>query len=166
MRSRVAPEFVIATTKRTSERFFRGSLNETVLTALSTFHWLVRQRTAGRRVVSVLPEHLPSVFEEPVVPGLEEAMTAKWTWLVEREHPWRRQLWIKGRRITAGDLARTIEIEGWSSDQAADEFDLPVVAVDEAIRYLAENRELVLAEEQENRLAAAATVQPEAASAR
>lgn len=81
-------------------------------------------------------------------------MSPTWTWLVERDHPWRRQLWIKGRRMTAGDLARTVEIEGWPVERAADEYDLPVEAVEEAQRYLAANRDLVVAEEQENRLAA------------
>lgn len=99
-----------------------------------------------------------------MLPGLEGAMTAKWKWLVEREHPWRRQLWIKGRRVAAGDLARTVEIEGWSAGQGADAFDLPVDAIEEAMQYLAENRELVLAEERENSLAAAAGVQKELAS--
>lgn len=159
-----APAFVIATTKRSAERFYRGSLNETVLAALSLFQWLVRQRSAGRRVIAVPADQMPNAFEEPVLPGLEEAMSPKWNWLVEREHPWRRQLWIKGRRIAAGDLARTVEIEGWSPEQAADEFDLPVDAVEEAVRYLAESRDLVLAEERENLLAAATGAQSEFAS--
>ena len=149
-----APDYVISNARRTAERFFRGSLNDTVIAALATFHWFVRERRAGRRVISVAPDQLPGLFEEPVIPGLEEAMSPAWTWLVERDHPWRRQLWIKGRRMTAGDLARTVEIEGWPAERAADEFDLPVEAVEEAQRYLAANRDLVVAEEQENRLAA------------
>jgi uncharacterized protein (DUF433 family) len=74
--------------------------------------------------------------------------------LVARPHPWRRQPWIKGRRITAGDLARTVEIEGWTPERAASEFDLPIEAVLEAQRYAASHRDLVLAEEAQNALAA------------
>lgn len=153
------PEFVVRTTRRTADRYFRGSLNDTVVTALATLNWLVRQRRAGKRVIAVPATDMPNVFEEPVVPGLEEAMSEQWIWLVEREHPWRRQLWIKGRRLSAGDLARTLEIEGWDADQGAHEFDLPVEAVEEAQRYLVANRDLVLAEERENRLAVQATGQ-------
>jgi uncharacterized protein (DUF433 family) len=76
------------------------------------------------------------------------------TFLVARPHAWRRQLWIKGRRITAGDLARTVEIEGWTPERAASEFDLPLHAVLEAQRYAASHRDLVLDEEAENALAA------------
>jgi uncharacterized protein (DUF433 family) len=100
---------------------------------------------------------LPASFEEAVVAELEEALRNQWTWLVVREHPWRRQFWIKGRRLTAGDLARTVEIEGWDAERAAHEFDIPLEAVEKALRYLAANRDLVLAEERENEIAAQAT---------
>jgi uncharacterized protein (DUF433 family) len=56
--------------------------------------------------------------------------------------------------VTAGDLARTIEIEGWTVEQAAAEYDLPVEAVREAVQYLATHRDLVIAEERENAIAA------------
>ena len=90
----------------------------------------------------------------PVVPGLEERLRHRTTWLVDRPHPWRRQPWIKGRRVTAGDFARTVEIEGWTPERAAQEYGLPVEAVLEAMGYLATHRELVIAEERENALAA------------
>jgi hypothetical protein len=60
---------------------------------------------------------LPRAFEEPVIAGLE-ALGQERLWLVKRDHPWRRQLWIKGRNMTAGDLARTVAIEGWSAEEA------------------------------------------------
>lgn len=151
-----APEHVIAGARRTADRYFRGSLSDAVVGALATFQWLARQRMAGRRVISVAADHLPEAFEEPVIPGLEQAMADKWIWLVEREHPWRRQLWIKGRNITAGSLARTMAIEGWTPDEAAHEFDLEPEAVLEAQRYAELNAALIEAEEAEDRMAAEA----------
>jgi hypothetical protein len=62
--------------------------------------------------------------------------------------------------LAAGDLARTAEIEGWNPEQAASQFDLPVDAVFEAQRYLSLNRDLVVAEERENALAAASGAAP------
>lgn len=91
-----------------------------------------------------------------MIPELEEAVTTKWTWLVEREHPWRRQLWIKGRRITAGQLARAAEVEGWTPERAAHEFDLEVEAVLEAQRWAADHEALIEAENAEDRMAALA----------
>jgi hypothetical protein len=122
--------------------------------SVSLLVWLIEVREQGRRVVSVDAAEMPDQYGEPVVPGLEELLVPAWTWLVARPHPWRRQLWLKGRRITAGDLGRTTEIEGWSPEQAAAQFELPVEAVLEAQRYLALNRDLVVAEERENALAA------------
>jgi hypothetical protein len=83
-----------------------------------------------------------------------EGLGHRWIWLVSREHPWRRQLWIKGRSIAAGDLARTVAIEGWTAEEAAREFDLPVDAILEAQRYAGVHRDLIAAEEAENRIAA------------
>lgn len=96
---------------------------------------------------------LPGTFEEPVIAGLER-LGHEWTWLVSRDHPWRRQLWIMGRAIAAGDLARTAVIEGWTAEETAREFDLPVDAVLEAQRYAETARDLILAEEAENRIVA------------
>ena len=99
-------------------------------------------------------DRLPDRFEEPVLPGIEEQLAGDWTWLVARPHPWRRQLWLKGRRMTAGDLARTIEIEAWTPERASTEYDLPLDAVVEAQRYAQAHRDLILAEERENAIAA------------
>jgi uncharacterized protein (DUF433 family) len=116
--------------------------------------WVIEAKRGGKRVIAVRRDRIPDQFEEPVLTGIEEQLLTDPTWLVERPHRWRRQAWIKGRRMTAGDLARTIEIEAWSPERAASEFDLPLDAILEAQRYFAANRELVLAEEQENALAA------------
>jgi uncharacterized protein (DUF433 family) len=121
---------------------------------LSLLSWVLEARRSGKRVIAVPADSLPERYEEPVLAGVEEQLNDVPTWLVARPHPWRTQLWIKGRRLTAGDLARTAEVEGWTPEQAAKEFDLPVEAILEANRYLAENRQLVLAEERENALAA------------
>lgn len=141
-------------TRSLADRFFRGSIADVLRTALSLLMWTVDARRAGKRVVAVEPDELPGRFEEPVLPGMDEQLRTDWVWLVARPHPWRRQLWVKGRRLTAGDLARTAEIEGWTAERTASEFGLPIEAVLEAQRYLAIDRELVVAEERENALAA------------
>lgn len=143
-----------AATRVMADRYFRGVATDALRASLSLLAWVIDAKRAGKRVVAVERDQMPQQFEEPVLPGLEEQLTPETVWLVERAHPWRRQPWIKGRRITAGDLARTAEIEAWTPDEAAAQFDVPVEAVLESIRYLAANRDLVLAEERENALAA------------
>ena len=122
-------------------------------TALDTFEWVVDARRRGKRVIATEPDALPAAYEEPVIAGLD-ALRDEWTWLVRRDHPWRRQLWVKGRNMTAGDLARTVAVEGWSPDRAAEELEVPVGAVLEALRYAEAAGELIAAEESENRIAA------------
>ncbi|MGH2444961.1 MAG: hypothetical protein ACRDGD_02850, partial [Candidatus Limnocylindria bacterium] len=140
------------------EQYYRGATGDAVQASIAVFSWVVRQRQAGRRVIAVDTDQLPAAFEEPIIPGLEEALAPRWQWLVARPHPWRRQLAIKGRRLLAGRLARTIETNGWSAERAAKEYDLPVAAVLEAQRYAAEHSDLIAAEEAEERLLANQTL--------
>lgn len=141
-------------TRAIADRYFRGVTTDAIRSSLSFLSWAIDAKRHGRRVVSVAVDYLPTQYEEPVLPGIEEQLATDWVWLVPRRHPWRRQLWLKGRRITAGDLARTLEIEGWTPERASAEFDLPLEAVLEAQRYAASSRDLILAEERENAIAA------------
>lgn len=142
-----------AAVRSVADRYFRGVATDAIRAALSLLTWTADERGRGRRVVAVAAEDLPARYAEPLVPELTDP-NDDWTWLVRRPHPWRRQLFLKGTRIGAGDLARTIEVEGWTNEQAADEFGLAIDAVREAQEYLVRHRELVLAEERENALAA------------
>lgn len=147
------PEATDAHVRHTARVFYRGVVSDAVTAALDTFHWIIEARLRGKRVIATDADTLPGAFEEPVIAGLE-ALGQERLWLVKRDHPWRRQLWIKGRNMTAGDLARTVAIEGWSAEEAAAQFDLPVEAVVEAQRYAEIARDLIAAEEAENRIVA------------
>lgn len=102
-------------------------------------------------VISFLPgDDLRAVDAMPeLTRGLRPEQ--RYRWLVAVPHPWRRRLSIKGRRLTAGQLAASTEANGDTIESAAEEFDLPREAVAEALDYVARNRQLVdaeLAEEQ------------------
>lgn len=148
------PERTQARVRETAGRYYRGVVSDAVTTALETFQWVVDARSRGKRVIATDADSLPGSYEELVIAGLDSVGTGEWTWLVKREHPWRRQLWIKGRNMTAGSVASTVATNGWSPERMADEFDLPVEAVVEAIRYAETARELIDAEEAEGRLVA------------
>ena len=45
----------------------------------------------------------------------------RWQYLIARPHRWRRQLCIKGRNITVGQLVSTIRANRYSPEQASDE---------------------------------------------
>ncbi len=86
---------------------------------------------------------------------LEEANSAsepsRWRYLIARPHRWRRQLCIKGRNMTVGQLVSTIRANKYTPEQASAELDLPLAAIGEALAYFAENRDLIELEAAEER---------------
>src|ERR1700722_5536942 len=81
----------------------------------------------------------------------EAASTLCWRYLIERPHSWRRQLHIKGRNLTVGQLVSTVRANRLTPEQAAEELDLPLPAIYEALAYHAENRTLIEMEASEER---------------
>jgi uncharacterized protein (DUF433 family) len=75
----------------------------------------------------------------------------RWQFLIARPHRWRRQLSIKGRNMTVGQLVSTVRANRYTPDQASDELELPLAAINEALTYFAENRDLIEMEASEER---------------
>ena len=63
-----------------------------------------------------------------------------------RKHPWKRQLFIKGRNMTVRQMVGTVRVSGWSDEEAAKDLDCSPEAIGEAIRYADANKELLAAE--------------------
>jgi uncharacterized protein (DUF433 family) len=76
---------------------------------------------------------------------------ARWRYLVARPHPWRRQLAIKGRNMTVGQLISTIRANRLTPEQACQDLELPLEAIHEAMTYYTENRALIELEAAEER---------------
>jgi len=72
-------------------------------------------------------------------------------WLVAVPHAWRRQLSLKGRRLTAGQLDDVLHANGLSPETAAAEFDVPLEAMRVALDYCERNGDLIAAETAEER---------------
>jgi uncharacterized protein (DUF433 family) len=66
-----------------------------------------------------------------------------WKHLVARQHPWRKQLYVKGRNLTVRQLVGTVKANRLSPAEAARDLDLPIAAIEEALAYAAENEELL-----------------------
>lgn len=149
--------------KQTADRFFRGTISDAVAAAVAAFTWMLDQKRQGRKVIAVDADALPERYAEAQLPGLDDAVfNDRWSWLVERPHPWRRQLWVKGRRMRAAQVAERTAANDWTADEAARQLELPVDAVLEAQRYVEANRALIDAEtiEQQRIARAAATAHP------
>lgn len=82
-----------------------------------------------------------------------EATAVTWNYLTSRPHSWKRQLYIKGRRLTAANVWYDMLANKRDLQEAAENWDLPMEAVREIVRYCEANQELIGMEaEEEKRL--------------
>lgn len=75
--------------------------------------------------------------------GIEAPNLQKWMYLVDQAHPWKRQLFVKGRKLPAAVVWSGMLVNKLSREQAADNWDLPVEAIDEILAYCEENKALL-----------------------
>jgi uncharacterized protein (DUF433 family) len=120
----------------------------------------------GGSVISFLPGEDARAVD--ALPEVTRALRpdSHYRWLVAAPHRWRKQLSIKGRRMTAGQLVFAMEASDDTIESAAEEWDLPVEAVAEAVEYVARNRDLIEAEFAEERRRAEPFVTRHAPTAR
>ena len=85
------------------------------------------------------------------IPELEARAHGQWRWLVERPHPWRRQLWVKGRKLLASAVWLDALTNGMGPREAAENWDLPLEACEEIFACCEANRALIEAEANEER---------------
>ena len=72
-----------------------------------------------------------------------------WQYLAKRNHPWRKQLYVKGQKLLASTVWQDMITNGMSVEAAADNWDLPLDAIDEIIRYCESNQDLLKLEADE-----------------
>jgi hypothetical protein len=84
--------------------------------------------------VNMIELTLETPRETPVEP---------WQHLVARRHPWRKQLFLKGRNMTVRQLVGTVKANRFSDEEAAADLHLPVEAIREAFAYFEANPEVI-----------------------
>lgn len=60
-----------------------------------------------------------------------------------RPHHWRKQLSLKGRKMTVGQFVYAMRAADWDVAEAARQYDLPLAAAQEAVAYYRRHRGLV-----------------------
>ena len=83
---------------------------------------------------------------------MREAAVQPWRYLVRRQHPWRQQLYVKERNMTARQLVGSMKANQLDEEAAAADYRLPVEAVREAVAYVGRNRKLLETEAEIERL--------------
>jgi hypothetical protein len=87
-----------------------------------------------------------------IIQSLQDtAQDEDWQYLVARSHPWRRQLYIKGRKLLASIVWQDAIANEMTPEQAAENWNLPLPAIYEVIRYCESHRELLKLEADEER---------------
>lgn len=66
--------------------------------------------------------------------------------LVVRDHSRRRQLYLRGRNLTVGQLVYSMRADHLLPEQAAERYDLPLEAIQEALGYYQAHRAVIDAE--------------------
>ena len=84
-----------------------------------------------------------------VMLGIEKPDLKPLLYLVPHEHPWKRQLFVKGRKLPAAAVWNAIKVNSLSLEQAMDNWDLSAAAINEIMEYCESNQELLRMEAQE-----------------
>jgi hypothetical protein len=99
-------------------------------------YWFPHGRLSGKG-------RLTETGELPVEP---------WKHLVRRPHPWRRQLYLRGRNMTARQLVGGIRANQLDEEKASANYRVPVEAIREALAYVEESSRLLEDEAEIERL--------------
>lgn len=125
-----------------------SSTKEAVLRAAQLTTLLLSEVTQGNRLF--VGKSLTTAVRM-VIPELEAHTLGTWRWLLERPHPWRRQLWVKGRKLLASAVWLDALTNGMGPREAAENWDLPQEACEEIFAYCEANKALIEAEANEER---------------
>jgi uncharacterized protein (DUF433 family) len=77
--------------------------------------------------------------------------TTTYQYLEPSKHPWRKQYYIKGRRMTVGNLVSTMLLHNQTPEEAAQDRGLPLEAVLEAMDYYDKHYEVIRADAEEEK---------------
>ena len=66
-----------------------------------------------------------------------------WQYLAKRNHAWRKQLYVKGQKLLASTIWQDMIANEMSVEEAADNWNLPLDAIDEVVRYCESYRDLL-----------------------
>ena len=72
-----------------------------------------------------------------------KADTQTYCYLEARPHKWKKQLWIKGRNMTVWNLVASMRTNRDTPEIAAKCFRLPIEAIQEALDYYEQNKDLI-----------------------
>ena len=136
------------------ERLSVRSRADLLQQAYGSFLWIVDEMLDGRRIISVEPSRLGLLdrFKELSLPAVEPLVFRHYGYLVSRPDSGREQPYLKGRNMTVGQLVYKMRANDMTPEEAAEDMDLPLMQVTEAVAYYETHTELIEAEAEEDKL--------------
>ena len=116
-----------------------ASIKDALLRATRVLLTLTQEVHEGKRIYSTDRNGNQTRL---LLPDMEAAQSA-WRYLTVRPHSWNRQLYVKGRRLTAANVWYDMLANGRSPQETAENWELPLDAVQEIVRYCESDRELI-----------------------
>lgn len=117
-----------------------SSKKEAVLIAVQLALHLAAESKKGNQFFVGAPGETPHRL---VMLGLKKPETHRWNYLVEHSHPWKRQLYVKGRKLPAAAVWIGMQTNNLSTEEAMDNWGLPRATLLEIIDYCESNQELL-----------------------
>lgn len=140
---------------------------DTILTAIRWTLQVVAELQNGNQLY--IGNQDKSQLTRLMMLGIDTPNMSSWKYLVDIAHPWKRQLFVKGRKLPTSTVWIGMLVNKLTREQAADNWDLPLEAVDEIISYCESNKELLemeAAEEKRRLEQKGISVEPKAARRR
>ena len=119
--------------------------------AFSLFLWAIDETLAGHHIISVDPAQIQKIsqYKEINIPALQPLIFRNYRYLTARPHSWKKQLFLKGRNMTVGQLISTMQANNLSIEEAAEDLDLPIEQIQEALAYYQTDQTLIELEARE-----------------
>jgi len=121
------------------------NLKETILRSLDVVFTLKQNLTSGNRLFL----HTSSGEVRLLIPELESNDNEDWLYLVKRPHKWRKQLYIKGRKLLASTVWQDLIVNQMSKEEASENWNLPLAVIKEVICYCEKDQDLIKLEAEE-----------------
>lgn len=87
--------------------------------------------------------HPGEALQRLIMLGIEKPEIKGWMFLTEHAHPWKKQLYIKGRKLPAAVVWSEMLVNKLSIEDAMENWDLPKEVILEVLHYCEANKNLL-----------------------
>ncbi len=123
------------------------TIKDAVLRAASLVNSIGKELKSGKHLIAI--DNVGNSVRI-LIPEMETD-DQSWTYLCLRPHSWRKQLSVKGHKVLASTLYLDMIANNQTPEEVAADYDIPLTAVREAIRYSESNLDLIKMEAAEEK---------------